>query len=265
MSFNMTLITVLRKRFLKPGLIVLFFFVTAFMGYRIVTKEILEKDLIHRESNLSKQEWTELVKFTRNYLKNHRNDLSIQIIESGFVRVNIDEDSIPYKNKGIKKLRLNYWPKENDLTLSPGSIHNHTNYFESLILNGGYFHELFDFAEADEASSMDVDIWKVSKTDQIMSCLCKEKMKQISANITQKGDVVILPTTIKHLVSKGDQTTLTLNVIFQHSDAANFFYVFPPHGTSYEDIKVDRPVVISKHDEIISQILQILDDFIIIY
>lgn len=47
--------------------------------------------------------------------------------------------------ESLEMLTLQYWPEGSDVIKNPENIHAHAQYFESMVVKGGYTHELYDF------------------------------------------------------------------------------------------------------------------------
>jgi len=87
-------------------------------------------------------EFSELLSYVSGYLETNLRELAISKNLSGFFRIRIP----PPENlkQQVKELRINYWhPK---LEICPESIHSHPQYFESIVICGGYEHEMFSLS-----------------------------------------------------------------------------------------------------------------------
>lgn len=93
-----------------------------------------------------------LIGYAASFLGKNFNKIVCQKNESGFVRINIPVLK-EFKNifPTVRKIRLNYWTPESEVIINPESIHNHPSYFESLIIKGGYTHQIYRFGDNKDA------------------------------------------------------------------------------------------------------------------
>src|SRR4029077_11837607 len=98
---------------------------------------------------LSKSHFAELVSYAQDYLHTNSN-VTVEANPSGFYRIRLPIPKGFFLEKKMEALRLHYWPPGTKLNMVE-ALHDHPNYFESMILNGGYTHSVYRHAKDDES------------------------------------------------------------------------------------------------------------------
>ncbi len=198
------------------------------------------------KGKISQPEFKEMAVYTNKFLKDNFYRLACQKNESGFVRINIPiHKEVKPLFKGISKIRLNYWDPETGVAIQPESIHNHPNYFESLIIKGGYDHALYEID--DDQKHTPYDLYRIMKEadNKSFSFIGQAFLKHLKDETFNKGNVVIFDKDLIHRVLKTNPKTLTMNAIFNGSslDNKSYYNVFLTQNGKLDDVKTSREII----------------------
>lgn len=144
--------------------------------------------------------------------------LSCQKNESGFLRINIPIiSSVRNEFSYVSKLRLNYWSPDTGVEISPESIHTHPVYFESLVINGGYTHSVYD---SDVKTGTIYDAYNITKENEkkTFAFLGSFPLQHVNDESFKSNDIIIFDKYLTHKVIKTEPQTLSFNVIFMPLD-----------------------------------------------
>lgn len=201
--------------------------------------------IVNPNSRLNCQDWNKLIEYSLNYVKNNKNDLSIFINESGFYRVNVKNTEEFARKLGITKIRLNYWPEDSSISVKEESIHNHPNYFESYIIDGGYKHTIYILNDNIDKSAKSniLNSYKIKKVKHNLKNFVYKGRAVISKAIDEKvkrGGIVIMPTNIIHRILYAVPGSITLNVLFNDAKDNNSYNVYLTNNANEKDIVTER-------------------------
>ena len=212
-------------------------------------------------SKIQPLKFKELMNYSSDFLRNNEHRLACQKNESGFIRINIPiVSSVKSQFQGIKKLRLNYWSPETGVIIRPESIHTHPSYFESLILQGGYTHELY---EQGEGKDQEYDLYRILKDSDKKSFIFigQSKLKFLRKESISKDSLAVFDKDLIHRVLHTIPKTLSLNAVFDDSseeDASSYNIYLTQYGTLH-DIKTTRDVLLRHQSkQFINEILSII-------
>jgi len=189
---------------------------------------------------LTSGDWKQIISIVQDYVTT--TDIpTLCRNESGFYRADVERKiDIP----GVKKVRVNYWPDDFQEESAPNSIHDHSSYFESYIIRGGYVHTVYKLGDGPHA--VPVDIYKCSKRDRELHFMGKARMDLIDEQQTVEGESYSYPVSVIHRVEHAVPGTITINVIFDDVSNKDYILLFPLEGTSVDEIEASRPVVPNK-------------------
>lgn len=196
-------------------------------------------------SRFSESQFKELAQYAHGFLKDNSHQISCQKNESGFVRINVPmAPSMQSKFKDISKIRLNFWSPESGASIVPESIHTHPGYFESLIVRGGYSHEVFEIGQRNDEK---YDLYRLYKEigNKSFAYIDQVHLKSIKEESVKQGDIVVFPLDLIHRVLQTSPKTLSLNIIWKDEPHSiqNSYDVFLTKNGSLSDIKTQREVV----------------------
>ncbi len=217
------------------------------------------------KGKISQPEFKEMAVYTNKFLKDNFHRLACQKNESGFVRINIPiHKEVKPLFKGISKIRLNYWDPETGVAIQPESIHNHPNYFESLILKGGYDHALYEID--DDRKHTSYDLYRIMKEgdNKSFSFIGQAFLKHLRDETFNKGNVVIFDKDLIHRVLKTTPKTLTMNAIFNEPSLENksYYNVFLTQNGKLDDVKTSREIISNhKARPFIQEMINNISDF----
>jgi len=206
-------------------------------------------------------QFIDLARFAHGFLKKNAGSIVVQENESGFVRFNLPA---PSKYRGlIEKLRLNYWSSMERQDVDPETIHNHPRYFESLIINGGYTHELFKDGTPQDTIYDKYRIFKQEGIKKKFLFMSQAALKFEKSETTKKGDIVRIPTPVIHRVLQTQPGTLSLNVVFK--DVLDTHYdLYVSEKGSVDSVKTQRSFLSDQESsEATSEAIKLLDKFIV--
>lgn len=205
--------------------------------------------------------YTELVNYSGNFLQENKHRLACQKNESGFIRINIPIlAAAKSKFHEIKKLRLNYWSPDTGVTIRPESIHTHPNYFESLIIKGGYTHELY---EEGENKDPEYDLYRIIKNGDKKSFVFigQSKLKYQKNESIDQNTIVTFNKDLIHRVMHTTPETLSLNAIFNdgEDEDTSAYNVYLTRHATLDDVKTTRDILLSNQSKrFINEIMSII-------
>lgn len=189
---------------------------------------------------LSSNEWKQVITIVEEFFQSV-DKVTLCKNESGFYRADVDGVvEIP----GVKKIRVNYWPDDIKPSSAPNSIHDHSSYFESYIVKGGYTHTVYKLGDGPHA--VPVDIYKCAKSDRELHYMGKARMDLIDEQQTVEGETYSYPVSVIHRVEEAMPGTITINVIFDDVSNKDYVLLFPLEGTQVDEIEASRPAVSNK-------------------
>ena len=201
-----------------------------------------------------------LAVYAKKFLEKHADRVIYQENESGFVRINI-----PIVEESIEKIRLNYWPAHKVGSIAPETVHSHPTYFESVIIQGGYTHQLYSKRIINEYVSYDqYRIFKDFQNKKKFMFLGKSKLVLQNIESTQKNSIVGFPTSMIHRVLSTEPSTLSLNVVFKDCVPEPYYDVYVSPDGNVGDVKLTRKYLLLDETELLTaEIISGLQAFII--
>ncbi len=198
--------------------------------------------------------------YAKKFLEKHADKVVYQANESGFVRINI-----PIMEESIEKIRLNYWPAHMVNAISPETVHSHPRYFESIIIQGGYKHQLYNKHVINEYTSYDhYKIFKDLQDKKKFMFIGKSKLALAGIESTQKNSIIGFPASMIHRVLSTEPSTLSLNVVFKDCNLEPYYDVYVSPDGSVSDVKVARKnLILDETDLLTAEIINALQTFII--
>lgn len=138
----------------------------SFANEQLDSSLTVTKTQTENTSRLSTEQWNRLLQYSYEYIVKNKNSIVPEENESGFYRINIQApDFIPQDLK-INKLRIHYWPLDTAEYIRDETIHDHPKYFESLIINGGYIHSIYNMNSSPIAiGAKKLNLVKINKVD----------------------------------------------------------------------------------------------------
>lgn len=216
-------------------------------------------------SILTKKDWANILSHVSSFLEKNLDRLSVENNESGFVRVRVPSPDIKLQNdKSIKYIRINYFPSDNLHKMKPGSVHDHKNYFESLIILGSYTHSIHEKCNVKKENKIckEKNVYAINKKNSQLEHLNSDFIKLVYKETVKKGDILIFPTDILHKIESGVINTLSINVIFEDSTKKQFSNIYADKDLSLEQIKINREKLSREQKSyILQEILSILIKF----
>lgn len=201
---------------------------------------------------VSRQAFQALIMHARDHLeKLPVESLVMAKNPTGFIRIHLP---IPEQWKErLESLRLNYW--------APGiaietveAVHNHPRYFESLIIEGGYRHNLYRETPK-SASTLAYRVhrmFKGSDSERNIFSMGAIQLTHLGEVAVPEKTIVTFPKSLMHQVTLAKTGTLTLNCVFKGTEQLSCFDVFLPEQDPAEPI-VERESVINKESNRIRQ------------
>lgn len=184
-----------------------------------------------------------LAVYAQAYLRDNMTRLACQKNESGFIRINVPTPKgVDSTFEGIKKVRLNYWEPTTGVVINPESIHNHPNYFESLVMKGGYTHQLYETGKPQDPA---YDLYRIIKngSKKSFAFISQTNLRSAENESVKRNDIVIFPLSMIHRVLNTEPGTLSLNTIFEDEDRQSSYDVFLTQNGTMNDVKTERELV----------------------
>jgi hypothetical protein len=202
----------------------------------------------------------DLAIYAKKFLEKHADKVIYQENESGFVRINI-----PIMEESIEKIRLNYWPAHRFDVIGPETVHSHPRYFESIIIQGGYRHQLYSKRITNEYISYDqYRLLKDLQNKKKFMFLGKSKLALQNIESTQKNSIIGFPTRMIHRVLSTEPSTLSLNVVFKDSSPEPYYDVYVSPDGNTGDVKLTRKYLLLDETELLTaEIISALQAFIV--
>jgi hypothetical protein len=200
------------------------------------------------------QGFHELLRYAEGYLKENAAHLGVYRNVSGFVRVSIPPPA--ETSAQIKEIRFNYWLPE--APIQAESIHSHPQYFEGIVLNGGYAHELY--RRDGDAASSEKKVYRVYKRGGVKTCfhlLEETRLTSLGARVVTQGAIASFPRSMIHRIVVAEPYTLTMNVVFREESGETCFDVFTSQGFDESDLKIERDFL--SQEESMSKIFEMVD------
>lgn len=231
---------------------------------RKMSLQVSQLPIMKKTSQISLESFKELGMHSQSFIKANYQWLMLETNESGFVRINIPlNELMRSKYPEISKIRLNFWTSEFGVEIVEESIHTHPAHFQSLILNGGYIHELFEIDESNKPTTPFYDHYKIFKqiNQKSFTYIGKSYLTTGVHKSEEQGSIVNIPPNLIHRVLDNLPKTLTLNAV-SDSNEANHFNIFLTQNANISHIKTNRKMVPTKHSKImLDEILHHLSDY----
>lgn len=215
---------------------------------------------VKQQSRLTPNTYKQLIVHSSLYLQNNFNRLVCQKNESGFIRINIPSIPQPFF-RDIKKLRINYWSPDHKVKINPESIHNHPSYFESLLITGGYSHEIY---ENGTKLDQQYDLYRIFKDgdQKTFAFIGQSPLKALKSEVVEKHDIAVFPKDLIHKVIATQLNTLSLNAVFDNEEDISYYNIYlTSHGT-LQDVKTTRGVLpYNKSKFFVKEIIELLEQY----
>lgn len=220
---------------------------------------------VEKSSKISREAFKNLANYSLEFMRNNRDQIMLEKNESGFVRISIPIDSFMQSQIGeISKIRLNFWSPDTGLDIVPESIHSHPAYFESIILKGGYTHELFELSEdQNDPEAKFYQHYKIFKQlkQKSFAFMGENYLTSGTSKFEPEGAIVAMPIDAIHRVLESQPKTLTLNAVWKVKANTEYDLFLTP-GAPLDNIKTQRKMVASKQSkEFIEEIAEYLNDY----
>lgn len=218
----------------------------------------------HAASKLGNPRFVDLARTAQLYVHRNQHRLALEKNESGFLRiaVPISDEQRTQMGNDLRKCRLNFWAPQSGVEISPESIHSHPNYFESLVINGGYTHELFG-ASKDRADEHELYTIYKDGPKKSMVYNGRDAVKKTGEQTFTRGSLITFPGTMIHRVKTTKPSTLTLNAVFGNEDAPSSYSVWLSRNGTLADVKTKREVLLpSEARPYVDEVQQHLHDFL---
>lgn len=195
-------------------------------------------------SRIGMPKYLDMARMSHMYLAKNRGRLVAEKNESGFLRITIPVPKEQRDKFGdIRKFRLNFWVPASGVQIQQESIHSHPNYFESLVLNGGYMHELFGRSK-DPRDEHDLYTIYKDGPNKSFNYIGRSLVKKTGEQRFKQGSLITFDKTMIHRVVETTPSTLTLNAVFGSEDAPSSYDVYLSKNGTLDDIKTDRQVLL---------------------
>jgi hypothetical protein len=233
--------------------------VQIFFLWNILLLQGMQLSFLKPSLRLNRDKSRELAIYAKTFLEKHVNKIVYQANESGFVRVNI-----PIMEESIEKIRLNYWPANIVDKISPETVHSHPRYFESVVIKGGYEHQLYNRCVINEGFSYDhYRIFKDIQNKKKFMFIGKAWLGYADIGITQRGDILSFPISMIHRVLSTQPSTLSLNVVFKDCNIEPYYDVYVSPDGSIGDVKLTRKALLMDETELLTtEIINALQAFV---
>lgn len=213
---------------------------------------------------MDRVDFKDIAKYSKNFLLSNINKLACQKNESGFVRINIPiSKEVQPRFKGVKKIRANYWAPEAGVSINPESIHTHPSYFESLIVKGGYNHEIYELSDGGHPK---YDLYQILKngTAKNFVFIGQASLRFKERESVGLGDIKIFNKDNIHRVLDTTPNTLSLNVVFEGNENEYSSYdLYLSKDGVLGDIKTTRDLILNeKSQKLIEEVAIELDEFV---
>lgn len=203
----------------------------------------------------------ELINFSIKFLRGNIDKIKCQKNESGFIRINIPLTQELKDKFGIAKIRFNYWTSDANVEIHPESVHTHPNYFESIIINGGYTHELYENTNDGDVYNLYQVTKKSDFTRELLSLGCTN-LKLLKIESFKPGSIVIFDKELIHRVIKSLPETLSFNVVFDDNEEVGQYNVYITPNGLIEDVKTEREEFSSEKSKFfVAKLIKIIDSF----
>lgn len=197
---------------MKLELAFLLYLISSVSSEKIPTTKATIKDE-QTISKISNSEYQDMLKKTYTFLDQNKEDLTFEKNDSGFVRLNLPSDIST--NPEISKLRVNYWPSDQEEAANPERLHSHPKAFESYILHGGYTHEICTEDETGTDVQNKYQITKFSKKDMKFDFIKTVKLECNHTETKVKNDKNFVDELIIHRIISSQPKTLTFNAVLK--------------------------------------------------
>lgn len=202
----------------------------------------------------------DLALYALQNIYNDENDVTYEVNESGFIRVSFPP---PARFQEFSaRVRLNYWPKklDNQALEIAESVHTHPQYFESVIVQGGYTHVIYQISDVGAP-------FRTFLRDKVKKNAVEQQpvyLEVVKTETLQAGDILGMPTSAIHKVIRALPGTLSINVVYPKTEHNPTFKVFLSKSGKKSDVKTERQRV-SQEQRIIhlNDINKILANFIV--
>jgi tetratricopeptide (TPR) repeat protein len=212
----------------------------------------------HPACVISRDQFASLIQYAKDFLDQIVDEKKI-ILEknpTGFVRLRVPVP--PQFSHIIEALRLNYWAPSIQIK-KVEAPHNHPRYFESMIIRGGYTHNLFREHISGEGTHVASRIFKSNHLDRrdIFS-VGKVHLQCTETVSVSKGEMVAFPRSIIHQVVTTTTGSLSINCVLKNESNRGYYEVYLPQN-SPQDPEIDRDTLLSEQQStILSEIKTIL-------
>jgi tetratricopeptide (TPR) repeat protein len=194
------------------------------------------------ECRISKEQFEELATHALSHLESIE-DLSTAKLEknpTGFVRLRLPvPKSLADK---IEMLRLNFWTSAVTIK-TVEAPHNHPRYFESMIIQGGYTHNVFH-ETADSTSYVVNRIFKGSSDKRNILHAGKLSLSLKDTVQVSGGAMIPFPQSLIHQVLHTAGETMSINCVLKDDKNRSYYDVYLPRF-SEQDPQIDRETLLS--------------------
>lgn len=138
------------------------------------------------------------------------------------------------------------------MNISPESIHTHPSYFESLIVKGGYNHEIY---ESNNDKYSQYDLYQILKSGSSKSFVFigQSSLRFVEDEHVKQGSIKAFNTKMIHRVLHTIPETLSLNVVFEDSendeDFSSCYNLYLTKYGALGNIKTTRDVILNEKSQ----------------
>lgn len=227
------------------------------LNYQLKTNDCKRK--------IKDEEFIDLIGYVINYLETNIENLSFKKNVSGFIRISIPPPEILANQ--VKELRLNYWLPE--IPISPESTHSHPLYFESLVINGCYEHEIFNFDVETSNKLQTLKMFRIHKQNNNnihYEYIGETNLYSQGIKTVRAGFVAGFPKSLIHRILSAQPYSLTLNVVFNSESNEIYFDIFKPDNFLELELNLENEFLENsdsyKHVyEILNNLRKFLDNY----
>lgn len=212
---------------------------------------------------LQRENFNFLQNIAIKFLTENLDSIGCEQNESGFLRVSIPIEPSIKDDLGIEKIRLNFWDKNANLKISEESIHTHPQHFESIIISGGYIHEIYEVDE-DMENSKEYQLYRIRKIRPMkaISYIGPSCLQYKGSQEFIEKDIVVIDTKMIHRVLKTFPDTLTINAVFPNVEKEIYYDVFLSENGTIDDVKNNRKILSNQKSRLsILKMINLLNSF----
>ncbi len=214
-----------------------------------------------KTGRLSAEDFKILVKHATKHLENS-DSIQVERNPSGFFRIRIDIPKEFHLANQIETIRLHYWPSTEEKIKIVEALHDHPRYFESMILNGGYIHNIYKKAEVPSAANHPLRFHRIVKIpnsqERTIFCLGTSNLEDVGQQETKKNMILHFPKSLVHQVKSFESNTLTINAVFKGEKDLTYFDIFMPEGNHLDPQRERDFLSAEESNKVIPEIHSIL-------